>query len=199
LASNSKLETTIDKILSQTETEILSSLKSSLDETQETLSKSQSKLEQEYDRIVNEGKKEADKVQKQIIGSSDLESRNKQLKMLDDSVQNVFDKAIEKIKTIKRDDKYSKLINTLLEEATETLGTKDVIVYTNSADKKIVNSLLSKFPGKKLASETIECLGGIEIKSKDGSMSFNNTIDARLDRMKPLIRKEIARKFGLGK
>ena len=199
MASNSKLETTIDKILNQTEIEILSSLKSSLDETQETLSKSQSKLEQEYDRIVNEGKKEADKVQKQIIGSSDLESRNKQLKMLDDSVQNVFYKAIEKIKTIKRDDKYSKLINTLLEEATETLGTKDVIVYTNSADKKIVNSLLSKFPGKKLASETIECLGGIEIKSKDGSMSFNNTIDARLDRMKPLIRKEIARKFGLGK
>ena len=199
MASNSKLETTIEKILNQTEIEIFSSLKSSLDETQETLSKSQSKLEQEYDRIVNEGKKEADKVQKQIIGSSDLESRNKQLKMLDDSVQNVFYKAIEKIKTIKRDDKYSKLINTLLEEATETLGTKDVTVYTNSADKKIVNSLLSKFPGKKLASETIECLGGIEIKSKDGSMSFNNTIDARLDRMKPLIRKEIARKFGLGK
>ena len=199
MASNSKLEITIDKILNQTETEILSSLKSSLDETQETLSKSQSKLEQEYDRIVNEGKKEADKVQKQIIGSSDLESRNKQLKMLDDSVQNVFDKAIEKIKTIERDDKYSKLINTLLEEATETLGTKDVTVYTNSADKEIVNSLLSKFPGKKLASKTIECLGGIEIKSKDGSMSFNNTIDARLDRMKPLIRKEIARKFGLGK
>lgn len=199
MASNSKLETTIDKILNQTEIEILSSLKSSLDETQETLSKSQSKLEQEYDRIVNEGKKEADKVQKQIIGSSDLESRNKQLKMMDDSVQNVFAKAIEKIKTIKRDDKYSKLINTLLEEATETLGTKNVTVYTNSADKKIVNSLLSKFPGKKLASETIECLGGIEIKSKDGSMSFNNTIDARLDRMKPLIRKEIAKKFGLGK
>lgn len=199
MASNSKLETTIDKILNQTGLEILSSLKSSLDETQETLSKSHSKLEQEYDRIVNEGKKEADKVQKQIIGSSDLESRNKQLKMMDDSVQNVFDKAIEKIKTIKRDDKYSKLINTLLEEATETLGTKNVTVYTNSADKKIVNSLLSKFPGKKLASETIECLGGIEIKSKDGSMSFNNTIDARLDRMKPLIRKEIARKFGLGK
>ncbi len=199
MASNSKLETTIDKILSQTETEILLSLKSTLDETQETLSKSQSKLEQEYDRIVNEGKKEADKVQKQIIGSSDLESRNKQLKMVDDSVQNVFDKAIEKIKTIKRDDNYSKLINTLLEEATETLGTKDVTVYTNSADKKIVNSLLSKFSGAKLASETIECLGGIEIKSKDSSMSFNNTIDARLDRMKPLIRKEIARKFGLGK
>lgn len=199
MASNSKLGTTIDKILNQTEIEILSSLKSSLDETQETLSKSHSKLEQEYDRIVNEGKKEADKVQKQIIGSSDLESRNKQLKMMDDSVQNVFAKALEKIKKIKRDDKYSKLINTLLEEATETLGTKDVTVYTNSADKKIVNSLLSKFPGKKLASETIECLGGIEIKSKDGSMSFNNTIDARLDRMKPLIRKEIARKFGLGK
>ncbi|HSB49736.1 MAG TPA: V-type ATP synthase subunit E, partial [Nitrosopumilaceae archaeon] len=27
--------------------------------------------------------------------------------------------------------------------------------------------------------------------------SFNNTIDARIDRVKPLIRKEIATKFGV--
>ena len=41
-------------------------------------------------------------------------------------------------------------------------------------------------------------LGGVEVKSKDGTMTFNNTIDARVDRMKPLIRKDIATKFGLG-
>jgi len=29
-------------------------------------------------------------------------------------------------------------------------------------------------------------------------MTFDNTIDARLERLKPLIRKEIATKFGLG-
>lgn len=197
MASDSKLETTIDKILNQSEDEIYQSLKTTLDESLKALSKSESKFEQEYDRIIEEGKKEADKIEKQIVGSSDLESRNKQLKLVAESVQNVFEKAIEQIKSAKRDANYSKLIETMLTEATQTLGTTEVTVSTNKNDKEIVNSLLSKFPGAKLSSETIDCLGGVEVSSKDGSMSFNNTIDARIDRMKPLIRKEIATKFGV--
>jgi len=198
LASDSKLETTIDKILTQSENEISSSLKTTFDESLQTLIKSESKFEQEYERIVDEGKKEAEKIEKQIVGSSDLESRNKQLKLVAESIQKVFEKAVEQIKSANRDANYSKLIETLLTEATDTLGTKEVTISTNSKDKKIVNSLLSKFPGSELSSETIDCLGGVEVSSKDSSMSFNNTIDARLDRMKPLIRKEIATKFGLG-
>ncbi len=197
MASDSKLEKTIDKILNQSEDEIYQSLKTTLDESLKALSKSESKFEQEYDRIIEEGKKEADKIEKQIVGSSDLESRNKQLKLVAESVQNVFEKAIEQIKSAKRDANYTKLIETMLTEATQTLGTTEVTISTNKNDKEIVNSLLSKFPGAKLSSETINCLGGVEVSSKDGSMSFNNTIDARIDRMKPLIRKEIATKFGV--
>ena len=198
MALDSKLETTIDKILTLSEKEISSSLDSSFDESLQTLTKSESKFEQEYDRIINEGKKEAEKIEKQIVGSADLESRNKQLRLVEEYVQKAFDKAIEQIKSSKHDANYSKLIETLLTEAIDTLGTKEVTVSTNSKDKEIVNSLLSKFPGSKLSSETIDCLGGVEVSSKDGSMSFNNTIDARLNRLKPLIRKEIATKFGLG-
>ena len=198
MTSDPKLEMTIDKIISQTEVENLSSLKKSFKESLEFLSKSQTSLEQEYDRIIDEGKKEAQKIEKQIIGGSDLESRNKQILLVEDSVQKVFGKAIEKIRSTNRDDKYSKLMTFLLEESTNALGTNDVIVYTNSKDKEIVKSLLSKFPGAEFSSDTIDCLGGVEVKSKDGTMTFNNTIDARADRMKPLIRKDIAKKFGIG-
>jgi len=198
LTSDPKLERTIDKILSQTEVESLSSLKKSFKESLEILSKSQTSLEQEYDRIIDEGKKEAQKIEKQIIGGSDLESRNKQILLVEDSVQKVFEKAIEKIRSTNRDDKYSKLMAFLLAESTNALGTTDVIVYTNSKDKEIAQSLLSKFSGAEFSSDTIDCLGGVEVKSKDGTMTFNNTIDARVDRMKPLIRKDIAKKFGIG-
>jgi len=133
-----------------------------------------------------------------MFGSSDIESRNKQLLLVEESVEKVFDKAIEKISSANRNENYSKLINNLLDESTSALGTTDVIVYTNSKDKGIVEPLLSKFSGSELSSETIDCLGGVQVKSKDGSMTFNNTIDARLERMKPLIRKEIATKFGIG-
>ncbi|KAG2479738.1 MAG: V-type ATP synthase subunit E [Thaumarchaeota archaeon] len=198
MTSEPKLEITINKILNQSEVEILASLKTSYDESLETLSKSQSSLEQDYDRILDEGRKESEKIEKQIVGSSDLESRNKQLLLVEASVVKVFDKAIEKIGATSRNENYSKLITTLLDESTEALGTTEVMVYTNSKDQDVVKPLLSKYSGSELSSETIDCLGGVEVKSKDGFMSFNNTIDSRLERMKPLIRKEIASKFGLG-
>jgi len=198
LTSDPKLERTVDKILNQTQVEILTSLKNSFDESIETLSKSQNSLEQEYDKTIDQGRKESEKIEKQIVGSSDLESRNKQLLLVEESVEKVFDKAIEKIKATNRNEEYSKLITTLLNEATEALGTTEVMIYTNSKDQDVVKQTLSKYSGAELSSETIDCLGGVEIKSKDGSMSFNNTIDARINRMKPLIRKEIASKFGLG-
>lgn len=198
MTSDSRLESTIDKILKQTEIENLSSLKQSFEESLGILTKSQTSLEEEYDRIIDEGKKEAEKIDKQIIGSSDLESRNKQIILVEDSVQKVFEKAIEKIKSSTHDDNYTKLMESLLEESTNALGTSEVTVYTNSKDKQIVQSLLSKFSGAELSDDSIDCLGGVEVKSKDGTMTFNNTIDARVERMKPLIRKEIAKKFGIG-
>ena len=198
MSSDPKLESTIDKILNQTEIECLSSLKKSFEESLDTISKSQLSLEQEYDRIIDEGKKEAKKIEKQIIGSSDLELRNKQILLIEDSVQKVLDKAITKIGSTNRDSNYSQLMLRLLEESTNALGTTDVIVYTNSKDKEVVKPLLSKFSGAELSSDTIDCLGGVKVKSKDGSMTFNNTIDATIERMKPLIRKEIAKKFGIG-
>ena len=198
MTSDSRLENTISKILKQTETENLSSLKQSFEESLEILTKSQTSLEEEYDRIITEGKKEAEKIDKQIIGSSDLESRNKQILLVEDSVQKVFQKAIEKIKSSTHNDNYTKLMEFLLEESTNALGTTQVNVYTNSNDKQIVQPLLSKFSGAELSNDTIDCIGGVEVKSKDGTMSFNNTIDARVERMKPLIRKDIAKKFGIG-
>ena len=77
------------------------------------------------------------------------------------------------------------------------MGTTEVRVFTNAKDKDVVQSSLSNFSGSELSSETIECIGGVKIESKDGAMKFDNTIDAKIDRLKPLIRKEIASKFGV--
>jgi V/A-type H+-transporting ATPase subunit E len=198
LASNSSLEQAIDKILKKTEKEILLDLKNSGSDSKQTLDDSLPKLEQEYDKIISDGYKEADKIEKQIIGSSDLDVRNKKLLLLEEGVDKVFSKALDQIANTDRSGDYSNLIKTLLDEATKILGTTEVTVFTNTKDKGVVKSILSKYSGAKLSSETIDCLGGIKIKSKDGTMTFDNTIDARIERFKPLIRKEIASTFGMG-
>ncbi len=198
LASNSSLEQAIDKILTKTEKEILLDLKNSSSDSKQTLDNSLTKLELEYDKIISDGNKEADKIEKQIIGSSDLEARNKQLTTVEESIDKVFTKALDEIANADRSGDYSKLIKSLFDESTKILGTTEIVVFTNSKDKDIVQSLLSKYPGAELSSETIDCLGGVKIKSKDGTMAFDNTIDAKVERLKPLIRKEISTQFGVG-
>ena len=76
MVADSKLEVTVDKILSQSETELLSSLQKSRDESIEILSKSQPSLEQEYDRIIDEGKKEAEKIEKHVKIKAKSKLRN---------------------------------------------------------------------------------------------------------------------------
>jgi len=198
LASNPALEHTIDKILNKNEKDVLSNIQLALSESQKTIDNAMPKLEQEYDKIISDGKKEADKIEKQIIGSSDLEVRNKQLIALEMAIDKVFTKSLDQIANADRSANYSNLIKTLLDESTKILGTTKVIVSTNSKDKDLVQSLLSKYTDAELSSQTINCLGGVTVKSKDGAMKFDNTIDARFQRLKPLLRKQISSKFGVG-
>ncbi len=197
LTPNSTLEQAIDKILDKTKKEILLDLENSGSDSKQTLDGSLIKLEQEYDKIISDGQKEANKIEKQIVGSSDLDVRNKQLLLLEKGVEKVFLTALDQLAKTDQSEDYSNLINTLLDESTKILGTTKVTVLTNTRDKDIVQSALAKFPGSELSSDTIDCLGGIIIKSKDGTMTFDNTIDVRIERLKPLIRKEIAAKFGV--
>jgi len=196
LTSSPALEKTVDKILNQSENELLFSLNQSLDDSKNILSSFLFSLEQEYDKILVDGKKEADKLQKQITGSAALEARNKQLLLVEESIEKVFAKAMEKLNDLVRNEDYTKLVTQLLDESVKGLGTSNVIVECNSKDKSVIQSILSKFSGATLSSNTVNCLGGVIVKSKDGSMSFDNTIDARIERIKPLIRKDIAIRFG---
>jgi len=195
MSYDAALEKTIDKILKKSEEELLESLKQSLDNSKKVLSDSLPPLEQEYDRIIAEGKKDADKIQSQIIGSSGLVERNKQILLVEESVEKVIDKAIEKLRESLQKD-YTNLMTQLIDEAITSLKTTDIVISTNARDSDLVKSILKKFKGATLSSDTIECIGGIFVKSKDGSMNFDNTIDARLERLKPVIRKDVATKFG---
>ena len=191
------MEQTIDKIIKKSEKQVVSDLNDAGLNFKQNLDDSIAKLESEYDKILSDGKKEADKIEKQIVGGSDIEARNKQLLALEAAVDRVFTAALDQITNTDRNSDYSNLINSLLQESTKILGTTKVKVYTNAKDKDVVQSSLSSFSGSELSSEIIDCIGGVKIESKEGAMKFDNTIDAKIERLKPLIRKEIASKFGV--
>lgn len=198
MTSDPALVRTIDKILDRAKKDIGTGLEASLKESQEVLDDSVSRLEQEYEKIISDGRKEADKLEKQLIGSADLETRNKQLILVEESVERVFDEAIKKIKKTRRNAEYADMMSELLDGATETLRAQQTEVFVNTKDQRVIKKILVGKDNIKLAPDAIECMGGMVVKSQDGIMTFDNTVDARLERMKPLIRKKIAAKFGVG-
>ena len=196
--ADSALQQTIDKILGRTESEISAKIEAAAAAAKSSLDEEASALELEYDRILAGGAKEAEKVERQIVGGADLEARNKRLLAVEESIGRVFDEAVSRIRSAERDSSYSELVGSLLDETAGVLGTSEITVYTNARDRALVESMLPKYPGASLSAEQIDCMGGLRAVSRDGAMSFDNTLDARLERLKPLIRKEIAASFGLG-
>lgn len=195
--SANPLENTIGRILEQTEKRAVAALDEALAESHGRLESVRPDLEAEYDKIVADGRKEADKIDRQVVGSSDLEARNRQLLVVGEAVDRVFDQAVARIADIPRDDAYSSMIESLLREAMDVLRSTEVVVHTSKSDREVVQGVLEQFPDSEIDPEDIECLGGIRIKSRDGTMTFDNTLDARISRLKPLIRKEVAAKFGV--
>jgi V/A-type H+/Na+-transporting ATPase subunit E len=198
MSSNSALERTINKVLSQKEAELVSQIDSAYQESLKNIETSQGKLEAERTKIVEAAKKQAENLKRQVVGSSRLSTRNQELLMIENAVNSAFEQARKKLASSGDKESYKTLMTGIVEESVSSVGSGEVTVECNKGDadmvKKIIADLQKKNPKVKVnfSSQPIDVIGGIKVKSGDGSMTYDNTIDSRIERLKPLIRKNIA-------
>ena len=198
MSSSSALERTINKVLSQKETELISQIDSAYEESLRNLEASRDRLEAERTRIIESAKKQAENLKRQIVGSSRLAARNQELLMIENAVNNAFEEARKKLAASGGKDSYRTLMASLVEESVSSVGSDEVVVECNRNDAELVSKILADLQKKnprikaKVSDQHIEVIGGIRVKSADGSMTYDNTIDSRIERLKPLIRKNIA-------
>ena len=198
MSSNSALERTINKVLSQKETELISQIDSAYEGSLRNLEASRDRLEAERTRIIESAKKQAENLKRQIVGSSRLAARNQELLMIENAVNNAFEEARKKLAASGGKDSYRTLMASLVEESVSSVGSDEVVVECNRNDAELVSKILADLQKKnprikaKVSDQHIEAIGGIRVKSADGSMTYDNTIDSRIERLKPLIRKNIA-------
>jgi len=198
MSSNSALERTISKVLSQKEAELISKIDSAYQESLNNLEASRGKLEAERTRIVESAKKQAENLKRQIVGSGRLAARNQELLMIENAVNNAFEEARKKLAASGGRDSYKALMSTIVEESVSSVGSGEVVIECNKNDAELIRKILSDLQKKnpkvqaKVSDRSIDTLGGIRVKSADGTMTYDNTLDSRIERLKPLIRKNIA-------
>jgi V/A-type H+-transporting ATPase subunit E len=193
--SLNSLERTIDKVLSQKESELISDIDSALQNSLKNLETSKSTLQVEYDAIIESSKKQAENLKRQIIGSSTLNARNKELVIIESAIDEIFTKAKEKLAQSNNEKNYEKLLTRLIQDSVSKLGS-DTVIQCNKADQKLVRKVSSQeSTGKNMkisvSDDFIDIIGGIKATSADGTMTLDNTLDSNIESLKPLIRKDI--------
>jgi V/A-type H+-transporting ATPase subunit E len=198
MSSNSALERTINKVLSQKEADLISQIDAAYQDSLKNLEASKGKLEAERIKIIESSKKQAENLKRQIVGSSRLAARNKELVMIETDVNEAFEKAKTKLANSGNDNAYKALMAKIVEDSLPSVGSDEVVIECTKNDAELVKKIVADLSKKskikaRVSDQPINALGGIKVKSADGTMSFDNTIDSRLERLKPLIRKNIAR------
>jgi V/A-type H+/Na+-transporting ATPase subunit E len=193
--SSNSLERTIDKVLSQKESALISEIDSALQNSLKNLESSKSSLQVEYVNIIESSKKQAENLKRQIIGSSTLNARNKELVIIESAIDEIFAKAKEKLAKSNNEKNYEKLLTRLIQDSSAKLGS-EIVIQCNKTDLNLVKKLVSQESSNRkskitVSDEVVDIVGGIKAASVDGTMSLDNTLDSNIETLKPLIRKEI--------
>jgi len=196
MSSNSALERTVNKVLSQKESDLITQIDSAYHESMNNLESSRTLIESDYEKIIDAAKKQGDNLKRQIIGSTRLNARNKQLLLVEAAVNEVFEKAKVALRSVGKDENYKQLMNRLLDEGLSAIGKDDMLVECSKTDMELVKKLTAFSDRQKkikltLSEKPVDVIGGVRVRSADLSLTYDGTLDSRIERLKPLIRKSI--------
>jgi len=138
----------------------------------------------------------------QIISEAKMNARRAELGAKEEVIEAAFNQAIGELKTkaSSGDDEYEDSLSKMIKEAADEIGGNDLIIQLNEADTNKIKQELSadgadsfQLEGINFTiGEPIDAMGGAVLKTVNGDIEVNNTIEARLERFKSILRSEVA-------
>ena len=166
---------------------------------EEILKATKAEAEKRHARLLAEAKEKSEIEQKKTQSLTIIEIRNRRLKVKEEYINAVFDKALVRLKQFAESESYPSNLLVFIEEAAKKIESDRLIVYVNSKDREwLAKGKLDEHSGKlgvklTLANKTENCLGGCIVKTPDRKLSHDNTFEKRLEALKPILRIEIAK------
>jgi V/A-type H+-transporting ATPase subunit E len=150
----------------------------------------------ERTKILEKATVEADRLRSQAVATTQLKARTTELAEREKLLNEVFEKAGQKISAADKNADYEKTANLLLREALTQLGTTAAVVHVDKATQKFLStSTLEKLSKElnvkiKLGEPLSEGLG-VVVETEDGHRQYDNTLETRLKRMRDSLRSPV--------
>ncbi len=181
------IEDLIQEIKNDAEAEVEDIIKRANKEAEEIIKNAREKAEEKAEEIIKNADKEAETAKARILAIA----RRNANKYIIEAKEKLINECIEEIrKELKKlpSRQYKKFVEKSMKEAINEI--KDgYILVSRKEDEEIAHKMGIEVKGK------IDAIGGIIIKSRDGSKEINSTFDALLERMKDELRIKIAEKL----
>ncbi|MEM4297641.1 MAG: V-type ATP synthase subunit E family protein [Nitrososphaerota archaeon] len=181
--------------------ETLEKVRAELDEAVKEALRAVERVEEETFRelsaISSSGAAARESVRQRIVSLAEISAKNRAISVVENSVNTVFDKALKEIGERATRPDFAPVLKRLLTEAVETLGDADVVAESNEAGLRMLRDLVRDVGDARrvkiqLSDKPIETIAGVRVRTADGFKIYDNTVEARLERLRPYLRKEIA-------
>jgi len=166
---------------------------------EETLKKAKKEAEKIRNQLLAEAKEEGEVERRKILSQTEMEVRNRLLEEKENLINEAFSRALNRLEDFIQTEEYYDCLLQLISSAAKKICSKDLIIYVNSRDKeRLLKKGFKRFCREadvklKLADETLNRLGGCIIKTPDGRVSYDNTFENRLERLKHTLRIKVAK------
>lgn len=159
----------------------------------------------EKERIIENAKKQSSLKYQQLISEAKMNARRAELESREKIIESAFLKAedeLQKIASTSSEDYKESLIK-IITEASVEIGGGDLILSLKEDDFSKIKDMIPSIEkdveeksGNKTTLEMgdpINTIGGAVVKTKDGNIEVNNTIESRMQRFKKILRSEVAK------
>lgn len=194
----------IRQIKEKAEKEKKSILEKAKAEADKKISEAKKKAENKKEKIMGKGHRESEKEKQRILASARSKKRQKKLKAREEIIQDTFEKAKDELSKLRKSDDYPEILENLIVTGGVSVGGKDLKVLMSEKDKDLISENDKSEIEEKISEETGEetsveldftlknTNGGAIIQRKSGNIVCDNTLEARLERQKDSLRKEVA-------
>ncbi|MDV3277843.1 MAG: hypothetical protein LYZ69_05180 [Nitrososphaerales archaeon] len=176
------------------EGEVLADLQEGREQSLALISAAKREAKEEVSKILETSVKQAEALKRRITGAAELEARNARLKVLEKAVNEAVADAVSKVSRLD-EKRYEDALARLIDEGVQAIG-PNAVVSCSSKDRNAVSELLRQLSREHVkltaSEEDLKTAGGVALATSDGSIRFDNTFEARLERLRPTLRKEVA-------
>jgi V/A-type H+/Na+-transporting ATPase subunit E len=168
-------------------------------QAKQTLKVGKEQAVQNYQTLMNQATTKAEGERRKIASVTEVELRNRLLQTKEGLVDAAFEKALFDLKSFVTTEEYQGYLLKLIKKTAVRIDQKNLVIQVNAKDKDwltqdILNRLSKSLHRElKLSDESGDFIGGCKIQTIDGKITYDSTIDNRLQELKPALRIEVAK------